>query len=363
MRLRRLCLDRFGHFTGRDFDFGTAGDGADFHIIHGPNEAGKTTAMEGALRLFYGFPHRESYDFKHQRKNLRVSAVVEIEGAPRHFTRLPLRSGALVDETGTALPEAALAAHLGGLGEEDYRNLLCLDDDTIERGGEEIAQARGDIGRLLFSAAAGVADLSTALDAVRDEATAIWRKSASKTRVAGLKRALTDVEKAIREGDVSASAWRKLKKALAAARDAEAGARAARDRLQARAATLDAERRALPQIAEIDALAARIAPLDGLSRPARFRSREPCCPCRRGKPRAQRYRATDRRDRYADRRARRARPRAGPARAGREARCAGRPAQPRRDRRSRPCTAARSGGRGRRGDGARSARSGGGRGH
>jgi len=260
MRLRHLGLERFGHFTGRGFDFGAPGDGPDFHIIHGPNEAGKTTAMEGALRLFYGFPHRDSYDFRHQRKNLRVSAVVEIAGAPRHFTRLPLRSGALVDETGTALPEAALAAHLGGLGEEDYRKLLCLDDDTIERGGEEIAQARGDIGRLLFSAAAGVADLSTALDAVREEADAIWRKRASTTRVAELKRALTEVEKAIREGDVSAGAWRKLKKALAHARDAEAAARATRDRLQTRAAERAAERRTLPQIAELDALAERVAP-------------------------------------------------------------------------------------------------------
>jgi uncharacterized protein YhaN len=260
MRLRRLCLDRFGHFTDRVFDFGPSGDGGDFHIIHGPNEAGKTTAMEGALRLLYGFAHRESYDFKHQRKNLRVSAVVEIDGQPRQFTRLPLRSGALVDEAGTALPEAALAAHLGGLGEADYRNLLCLDDDTIERGGEEIAQARGDIGRLLFSAAAGVADLSTALDAVRDEADAIWRKRASKTQVAELKRALAEVEKEMRERDISASAWRTLKRALAGAQAAEAEARAARDRLQARAATLDALRRALPQIAGIDALAARIAP-------------------------------------------------------------------------------------------------------
>ena len=260
MRLRRLGLERFGHFTGHAFDFGVAGDGPDFHIIHGPNEAGKTTAMEGALRLFYGFPLRDSYDFRHQRKNLRVSAVVEIAGRPRHFTRLPLRGGALVDETGTALPEAALAAHLGGLGEEDYRKLLCLDDDTIERGGEEIAQARGDIGRLLFSAAAGVADLSTALEAVREEADAIWRKRASKTRVAELKRDLTEVEKAIRAGDVSAGAWRKLKKALADAHDAEAAARATRDRLQTRAAEGAAARRALPQIAEIDALAERIAP-------------------------------------------------------------------------------------------------------
>jgi uncharacterized protein YhaN len=260
MRLRRLCLERFGHFTGRDFDFGAAGDGPDFHIVHGPNEAGKTTTMEGALRLFYGFPHREAYDFRHQRKNLRVSAVVEIDGAARHLTRLPLRSGALVDETGTALPEAALAAHLGGLGEEDYRNLLCLDDDTIERGGEEIARARGDIGRLLFSAAAGVAELGSALDAVRAEADAIWGKRKSKTRVAELKRSLAQVEKEMRSHDISASAWRGLKKALAEAQAHESGAREARDGLQHRAAMLAAERRALPQVDALDALEARLAP-------------------------------------------------------------------------------------------------------
>jgi uncharacterized protein YhaN len=260
MRLRRLCLERFGHFTGRDFDFGAVGAGPDFHIVHGPNEAGKTTTMEAALRLFYGFPHRDSYDFRHQRKNLRVSALVEIDGEARHFTRLPVRSGALVDATGSALPEAALAAHLGGLGEDDYRNLLCLDDETIERGGEEIAQARGDIGRLLFAAAAGMAELSTALDAVRADADAIWGKRKSKTRVAELKRELAEVEKEIRARDISASAWRGLKRALARAQDDEAGARAARDRVQARAVALAAERRALPQIAGIDALAARIAP-------------------------------------------------------------------------------------------------------
>lgn len=260
MRLRRLCLERFGHFTGREFHFGAAGEGPDFHIIHGPNEAGKTTAMEAALRLFYGFPLRESYAFKHQRKNLRVSAVIEIAGEARRLTRLPVRTGALVDESGTALPEAALAAHLGGLGEEDYRNLLCLDDETIERGGEEIARARGDIGRLLFAAAAGVAELSTALDAARADADAIWGKRKSKTRVAELKRSLAQVEKEMRERDISASAWRALKKALAQAREAEAEARDARDRVQARAATLAAARRALPQVAGIDALAERIAP-------------------------------------------------------------------------------------------------------
>lgn len=260
MRLRSLSLDRFGHFTSHTLEFGAADDRPDFHIIYGPNEAGKTTTMEAALRLFYGFPHREPYAFKHQRANLSVSGVVEIAGETRSFTRLPKRSGALVDASGAALPDTALATHLGGLGEDDYRQLLCLDDETIERGGEEIAQARGDIGRLLFSAAAGVADLTTVLDGVRAEADALWRKRASKTQVATLKRALAEVEKDIRERDVTASAWRGLKKALADAHDAEARARATRDALHEQAAEIAARQRALPMLADLDALAERLAP-------------------------------------------------------------------------------------------------------
>lgn len=260
MRFRNLTIDRFGHFTDQSFDFGAAKDRPDFHIIYGPNEAGKTTTMEAALRLFYGFPHRDGYAFKHQRNNLKVSGLLEIEGQQRRFLRLPKRSGSLVDEAGIALPETALAAHLAGLSEEDYRKLLCLDDDTIERGGEEIAQARGDIGRLLFSAAAGVADLSTVLENVREEADTIWRKRATKTRVAELKRDLMQVEKGIRALDVSANAWRGLKKALADAKVAEEEVRTARNSLHSAAAKVTAKHRAVPLIAEFDELAEKVAP-------------------------------------------------------------------------------------------------------
>ena len=260
MRLQRLSLDRFGHFTDRAFDFGTASDGHDFHIIYGANEAGKTTTMEAVLRLFYGFPLREAYAFKHPRNNLQVSATLEIDGVPRRFTRLPARSGALVDETGTVLPEAALSAHLAGLSEEDYRRLLCLDDETIERGGEEIANAQGDIGRLLFSAAAGVADLSAVLDGVRDRADALWKKRGRTTRMAELKRALAEVEREIKERDVTASAWKALKRDLANARETEGRARETRDTLNAARARTEAQRRALPLMSDILDLEAAIAP-------------------------------------------------------------------------------------------------------
>ena len=262
MRLQRLDLERFGHFTDRSFDFGTGlgadGDRPDFHIIYGPNEAGKTTTMEAALRLFYGFPMREGYAFKHPRNNLQVSATLEIDGTVRRFTRLPKRSGALIDETGTVLPEAALSAHLAGLSEEDYRQLLCLDDETIERGGEEIANAQGDIGRLLFSAAAGVADLSGVLDGVRERADALWKKRGRTTRIAELKRELATIESEIRESDVTASAWKGLKHALSQAQHAEDEARATRNALFATKARIEGQRRALPLMAEISTLEARI---------------------------------------------------------------------------------------------------------
>ncbi len=260
MRIQRLNLERFGHFTDREFDFGSGGDCADFHIIYGPNEAGKTTTMEAALRLFYGFPLREDYAFKHPRNNLQVSATLDIDGAVRRFTRLPKRSGSLVDEAGTALPETALSTHLAGLSEEDYRRLLCLDDETIERGGEEIANAQGDIGRLLFSAAAGVADLSSVLDGVRDQADALWKKRGRTTRMAELKRALADVEKEIKDRDVTAGAWKALKKDLTKAQENEQIVRGKRDDLNTAKARIEGQKRALPLMAEIAELEESIAP-------------------------------------------------------------------------------------------------------
>lgn len=68
MRLRRLLLTRFGHFTDAVLDFGPRPEaGADFHVVYGLNEAGKTTFLNAVLRLLYGFGRRdaEPYGFRH----------------------------------------------------------------------------------------------------------------------------------------------------------------------------------------------------------------------------------------------------------------------------------------------------------
>lgn len=259
MRIQKLTFEFFGHFTDKSFDFGQADRPSDFHIIYGPNEAGKTTAMEGYLRLLYGFPARDPYGFQHQRANLRVAGMFDIDETAAHFTRLPARKSNLLDQSGTILPETAIASQLGGLSLDDYRSLLCLDDETIEKGGNDIASARGDIGRLLFSAAAGVADLNTVLEQAQDEADSIYKKGGSKNRVAGLRRELSDIERQIKDLDINASAWRKLKEALQAAESEEAKIKDARDVLRLELSRTIAMHRTLPKLGEIDRLLSVIA--------------------------------------------------------------------------------------------------------
>ena len=185
MRVRRLSLDRFGRFSGKAFEFGPRREGADFHVILGANEAGKTTTMEGFLRLLFGFEGLKSYAFLHEKKDLRVSGVLELNGKEQSFVRLPGRRGGLRDGNENEVAETAISAHLGNLqNDEAYRNLLCLDDDTIEEGGKEIVKAKGDMGRILFSAASGVSNLSSVLESAREQAEALYKSRGSKSRMA-----------------------------------------------------------------------------------------------------------------------------------------------------------------------------------
>ncbi len=212
MRIRRLDLDRFGHFTAQKLDFGAARKGtSDFHLVYGPNEAGKTTLMEAFLRLLYGFSHRgDDYAFLHQPETLQVGGLLEVSGREVQLTRIKRRANSLLDGNQQVLPESVLTSVLGGLGLEDYRKLLCLDDSSIEKGGEEILKSEGDIGSLLFSAAVGASGLSTVLAQAVAGADAFYKKGGTKSEYAGLQKRLKEIALEVRKNDVSAPQYRKL---------------------------------------------------------------------------------------------------------------------------------------------------------
>ena len=215
MRLRRLDLTRYGKFTDYSIDFGEHLAGTpDLHIIYGLNEAGKSNALSGYLDLLFGIEERTRYGFLHQGKAMEIGACLEFDGQAHEFKRVKQRSNSLLNGQANPVNEAILSVPLAGLTREAYRMMFSLDDQTLEEGGNAILESKGDLGELLFSASTGLAGISSILETAIVEADGIFRKRASSTKIAGLKRQITDLKSQRDEIDTQASAYRMLTTAL-----------------------------------------------------------------------------------------------------------------------------------------------------
>lgn len=208
MRLRRLDLTAYGKFTGTVLDFGDARPGTpDLHLVYGLNEAGKSTAFSAYLDLLYGIHPQSPYAFKHPYDAMEIGAQLEFDGGTHELIRRKLKSNSLLDRRGKPVSEALLSGALGGIGREAYRTMFSLDDQSLKEGGKAIEQSKGDLGELLFSASAGLADVSRALAAARDEAGQIHKKKGRTTRLAQARHQLQALKEKRAELDVQASAF------------------------------------------------------------------------------------------------------------------------------------------------------------
>lgn len=207
MRLRRLDLTRYGKFTDYSIDFGEHRAGTpDLHIVYGLNEAGKSTSLSAYLDLLFGIEERTRYSFLHQGRTMEIGGCLEFGGASHELKRLKQRSNSLLDQQAQPVGEALLSVPLAGLGRDAYRMMFSLDDETLEQGGNAILESKGDLGELLFSASTGLAGISTSLAEAGRLADEIFRKRASSTRIAELKRRLVELKSHRGEIDMQASA-------------------------------------------------------------------------------------------------------------------------------------------------------------
>ena len=84
MRIDRLDLTRFGRFTEKTLDFPCSE--TDFHIIYGPNEAGKSTLFAAWLDLLYGIPLKTRHAFLHEGKLMQIGARLSHSGGAQAST-------------------------------------------------------------------------------------------------------------------------------------------------------------------------------------------------------------------------------------------------------------------------------------
>ncbi|PAQ06587.1 ATP-binding protein [Mesorhizobium temperatum] len=270
MRLRRLDLIRYGKFTDRTIEFGPKPDfGPDLHIVFGLNEAGKSTALSGYLDLLFGIEERSRYNFLHEYSAMRIGGVLEFGGEEHAFSRTKQRNNSLLNAMGQPVSEVAITAHLAGLSRDAYGTMFSLDDETLEAGGKSILESRGDLGKLLFTASAGLGHASDTLSALDAEADGLYRKQAHGTELALLKKRLAELKSRKDAIDTLASTFETLEAERLDATEKYDRSITERSVLSARLDTIAKYLRAVPILADIRRKAARLAELPDIASPPR----------------------------------------------------------------------------------------------
>ncbi len=268
MRLKRLDLARYGKFTDRVLDFGERpGGGPDFHIVYGPNEAGKSTAFAAFLDLLFGIEARSRYGFIHPYPTMRIGACLELADGARELIRIKKPQNSLLDGNDRPVADGLIAVELGGLDRESYRLRFSLDDETLEDGGETILASKGDLGQLLFSASAGLADLSRTLIDLRARADEFYKFRSRSSELAKLKAELAELKEERARIDVFANQYAQL----IGERDRTAAqyedANVTRGRLRSRIEDIQRHLTALPRLAALRGIRENLQPLATLPLP------------------------------------------------------------------------------------------------
>lgn len=213
MRIRRLDLLRYGHFTDKHIDLPATAP--DFHIIYGPNEAGKSTTLAAGEDFLFGIPTRSPHNFLHDYQSMRIGAVLENDGQTLEAQRRKGTKDTLITPKGTPdhAGERLLATFLGGADLAFFTRMFSLDHQRLREGGQAMVDAKDDIGEMLFSASAGILGLSERLKALREEGDALWGpRRAAHRRYYQLEDRQKAAESALRELTVTVSKWQDLKR-------------------------------------------------------------------------------------------------------------------------------------------------------
>jgi len=265
MRLRRLDLTRYGVFTDFSLDFGPHNSNAtDLHIIYGPNEAGKSTALSAFLDLLFGIESQSRYAFKHSYATMQIGACIEVDSEAYEFKRIKRRQNSLLNKADQPLEASMLNEVIAGLSRDDYRTMFSLDDDTLEAGGESILASKGNLGELLFSGSAGVADIGQVLRKIETEAAEIYKPGGTKNEINQLKVELKGLDSEIKSIDTAAIKFSALISARNMAKEQYDNALNARSATQYKIEQLIRYGDALPRLTELRSLRIELAAMPTL---------------------------------------------------------------------------------------------------
>lgn len=212
MKIRTLNLAAFGPFTERELAFNEVG----LHIVYGPNEAGKSSALRGLKALLYGIDERTLDNFIHANDKLRIYGQLQNnDDRELAFGRRKGRKNTLLSPDGEALDEQALAPFLQGVTPELFESLFGIDHQALVQGGNEILEQKGEVGQALFSASLGSHALHAVLGELDESAKNLFLPAGSKPLINSSIRTHAELRAEIRKCSLSSREWDEHRRTLA----------------------------------------------------------------------------------------------------------------------------------------------------
>ncbi|MEO5796854.1 MAG: AAA family ATPase, partial [Rhodoferax sp.] len=223
MKLQKLYLTAFGPFTDKllDFSASPAHPSTNIHLVFGPNEAGKSSALRAMADLRFGIPARSTDSFVHDNPKLLIAAVLEgADGQPvavarRKKTKDPLTTADPATGLPLAMPVSAAVAQAlsGGMDRAAFERSFGLDHARLRKGGEELLKGEGELGAALFEASAGLQGIKTLLAKLQDDARKFLLPSAQAV-IPESKRLIDDYKNQSKAALTRPAEWKDRQRAL-----------------------------------------------------------------------------------------------------------------------------------------------------
>lgn len=247
MRFQRLDILKYGKFSERSIEFPNST--SDFHLIVGPNEAGKSTLRSAILDLLFGIPTRSPHGFLHPLNELRLGASISDGTHSLEFNRIKAQKQTLRTLGDVPLPDSALTPFLGSVDRNFFDQMFGLDHFRLVDGGNSILNAESDIGQILFQSAAGVAGLGKVRDELAAEADKLWgpRRSLERAYFMAAEQ-LDQANDALKRAVVRTKVWAEANAAVESLRETVELERRKRLDLDKRRAKLERVRRLAPLV-------------------------------------------------------------------------------------------------------------------
>ena len=227
MKLLKLLLQAFGLFTDKTLDFSTGL--VDLHLIYGPNEAGKSSALRAMMDLRFGIPLRSPDDFVHAAGELRIGGIFLTQSGDRVGLVRRKGKGATLSRLNveTEQPDPALPLEVthereltGGMERGEFEAMFGLNHARLREGGQVLLRGEGEVGAALFEASAGTSGIAALLESLEADAKKLYSSHgrAQNAVINEARRRLDEQRQLWREAQTKPAEWQTLNRAHEAAK-------------------------------------------------------------------------------------------------------------------------------------------------